>query len=260
MIVNKNLVSSLKVSGALAFMRDYSSSIDVSVIIPAYDEEETIAEVLQDVKKVSGFLGNVEVIVVDDGSKDRTGEKVVAFPYVKYIRHKHNLGKGAAIQTGIKNSSGKIIVIQDADLEYLPKCIPSLVKPISEGSMDIVYGSRFNSKPKGMSFAHFWGNTILSLVTRFLYNIKIEDVMTGQKVFRRSVLDFIKLKENGFVVEIEITCLAFNQSRKFTELPIPYSYRNHGHSKIKPFDGFKSLVKLFTLFFRSDASYMQKNA
>ena len=164
------------------------------------------------------------------------------------------MGKGAAIRTGINNSRGKILVIQDADLEYLPDIIPSLVKPISDGSMDIVYGSRFNCRPEGMSLSHFLGNSILSIVTRFMYNIKITDIMTGQKAFRRSVLDSVNLKENGFAVEIEITCLGFNCSRRFTEVYIPYSYRNHGVSKLVNFDGFKSLAMLFTIFLRTDDS------
>jgi glycosyltransferase involved in cell wall biosynthesis len=231
-------------------LREQSPIPDVSVIIPAYREEETIVEVLQRVIKVSEFLGNVEIIVVDDGSTDRTGEKVAAFPLVKYIRHEHNMGKGAAIRTGIKNSCGKVLVIQDADLEYRPDCIPSLVKPISAGSMDIVYGSRFKGKPEGMGFSHFVGNFMLSLVARFLYNAQITDIMTGQKAFRRSVLDSVKLKENGFAVEIEITCLSFNGHRRFIEVPISYSYRRHGVSKITYFDGIKSLVKLFSIFLR----------
>ncbi len=169
------------------------------------------------------------------------------------------MGKGAALQTGINYSRGKIFVIQDADLEYLPEIIPSLVKPISDGSVDIVYGSRFSSRPKGMSLSHFLGNSILSIVTRFMYNIKITDIMTGQKAFRRSVLDSIDLKENGFAVEIEITCLSFNCSRRFTEIYIPYSYRKQGVSKLVNFDGFKSLAMLFNIFLRTDDSDKQKS-
>lgn len=239
-------------NGGLAFLRKQLPIPDVSVIIPAYHEEKTIGEVIQRVIKVSGSLGNVEIIVVDDGSTDRTGEKVAAFPFVKYIRHEHNMGKGAAIRTGIKNSHGKVLVIQDADLEYLPDCIPSLVKPISAGEMDIVYGSRFKGRPDGMSFSHFVGNSLLSLVARFMYNVQITDIMTGQKAFRRSVLDSGELKEKGFAVEIEITCLSLNGDRRFTEVPIPYSYRRHGVSKIAYFDGVKSLIKLLTTFLRAD--------
>jgi glycosyltransferase involved in cell wall biosynthesis len=232
-------------------MTEQSSRPDVSVIIPAYCEEKTIGEVLQSVIKVGGALGNVEIIVVDDGSTDHTGEKVAAFPSVKYVRHEQNMGKGAAIRTGIHNSHGQILLIQDADLEYLPECLPSLVKPISNGSMDFVYGSRFNSRPEGMSFSHFWGNAILSLVARLMYNVKITDIMTGQKAFRRSVLDSVLLRENGFAVEIEITALGFSCSRRFTEVTIPYSYRRHGVSKIGYFDGFRSLAKLLTIFLKN---------
>ena len=238
--------------GALSLQQP-STTPDVSIIIPAYCEEETISEVLQRVVKVSWLLGNVEIIVVDDGSIDKTGQKVQAFPFVKYIRHPINLGKGAAMRTGIKEAHGKIIVIQDADLEYLPEYIPSLVKPITDYEMDIVYGSRFEGRPEGMSLSHFIGNRILSIVARFLYNVKITDIMTGQKAFRRSVLKTVNLEENGFAVEIEITCRGLNNgdSQKYAEIPIPYSYRRHGVSKIVYMDGFKSLAKLFVLYFRT---------
>ncbi len=242
------------IDGALSSLSQQSATPDVSIIIPAYCEEETIKEVLQRVIKISWSLGNVEIIVVDDGSTDKTGEKVAAFPFVKYIRHEHNMGKGAAIRTGLKSSRGKILVIQDADLEYLPEYLPSMVKPIMDGSMDIVYGSRFQGKPEGMSFSHFIGNSILSFVARCLYSVKITDIMTGQKAFRRTLLDSVELEENGFAVEIELTCLGFNgnEPQKFTEVPIPYSYRQHGISKIVYMDGIKSLVKLFALFLKSE--------
>ena len=248
------------IDGAPYPLTQQSAAPDVSVIIPAYCEEDTIAEVLQRVLKVSWSLGNTEIIVVDDGSTDRTGERVAAFPFVKYLRHQVNMGKGAAIRTGIKSARGKILVIQDADLEYLPEYIPCLVKPISEGTMDIVYGSRFKGKPEGMSFSHFIGNSVLSAVARFLYNIQITDIMTGQKAFKRSALNSFELGENGFAVEIEITCLGFNADSKFTEVPIPYSYRQHGVSKIAYLDGFKSLVKLFTFFLRTDTQNPSKPA
>lgn len=231
-----------------------STTPDVSIIIPAYCEEETITEVLQRVIKVSWSMGNVEIIVVDDGSTDKTSQKVKTFPFIKYIRHQINQGKGAAIRTGIEEARGKIIVIQDADLEYLPEYIPSIVKPIQENKMDIVYGSRFEGRPEGMSFSHFVGNSILSLVARFLYSVKITDIMTGQKAFRREVIETMNIEENGFAVEIELTCLGLNGHRhgKYSEVPIPYAYRQHGVSKIGYIDGVKSLVKLFTLFLRSD--------
>jgi len=228
---------------------------DVSIIIPAYCEEETITEVLQRVIKVSWSMGNVEIIVVDDGSTDSTANKVAAFPFIKYVRHENNQGKGAAIRTGIQNARGKILVIQDADLEYQPEILPSIVEPISKGDMAIVYGTRFKGRPDGMSFSHYIGNSILSFVARFLYNVKITDIMTGQKAFKRELLENAKLEENGFAVEIELTCLGLTrgkQTEKYKEVPIPYAYRRHGVSKIVYMDGFKSLIKLFSTYLRTD--------
>lgn len=242
------------IDGAKSVLTQHSEAPDVSVIIPAYCEEETIAEVLKRVIKVSWSLGDVEIIVVDDGSTDKTGKVVAGFPFVKYIRHKINQGKGAALRTGIKHSRGKILVIQDADLEYAPEYIPSIVKPIIDNSVDMVYGSRFNSRPEGMSISHYIGNSILSIVAGFLYTVKITDIMTGQKAFRRNLLEAAELKENGFAVEIEITTIGLNRSEqiKYGEVPIPYSYRQHGVSKIGYIDGFKSLIKLFATYFSSE--------
>lgn len=250
----KSVFNIQPINGAKSVLSQPSLTPDVSIIIPAYCEEETIAEVLKRVIKVSWSLGDVEIIVVDDGSTDKTGKVVAGFPFVKYIRHKTNMGKGAALRTGIKYSRGKILVIQDADLEYAPEYIPSIVKPIADNSVDMVYGSRFNSRPEGMSISHYIGNSILSSVAGFLYAVKINDIMTGQKAFRRNLLEAAELKENGFAVEIEITTIGLNGSEqtKYGEVPIPYSYRQHGVSKIGYIDGFKSLIKLFATFFSSE--------
>ena len=242
------------INGDLANLLEQSQPPDVSVIIPAYCEEKTIAEVLQRVIKVSWTLGDVEIIVIDDGSTDRTSEIVATFPLVKCVQHEYNLGKGAAIRTGIKNAQGKVLAIQDADLEYAPEYIPSLVRPILDGLSDIVYGSRLKGDPDGMSFSHLVGNSVLSMVARFLYNEQITDVMTGQKAFLRSVLDSVELEENGFAVEVEMTHLGLNGgNRRFLEVPISYSYRHHGVSKIANADGIKSLFKLITYFLKSSA-------
>lgn len=221
-----------------------STKPDISVIVPTYNEDKNIGEVLRRLRKIDWPNDKMEIIVVDDGSRDNTSKEVADFTFVKYIRHEINQGKGAALRTGIKNSSGKVIVIQDADMEYLPEHIPHLVKPILAGTADIVYGSRFNGRYDGMSLSHFIGNRVLSLVAGMLYNVPITDIMTGHKAFNRQVFDSFELEENGFAVEVEMTSKSLLTGWRYTEVSVPYSYRNNGFSKIVYLDGVKSLIRL----------------
>lgn len=225
-------------------MPEESKNPDISVIVPAYNEDKNIGEVLRRLMKIDWPLHNMEIIVIDDGSTDHTPKEIADFPFVKYVRHKNNRGKGAAIRTGIRSSSGKVIVIQDADLEYSPEYIPHLVKPILTGIVDIVYGSRFRGKCEGMSFSHFVGNRILSLVAKILYNVPITDVMTGHKAFNRAVFSSFELEEDGFAVEVEMTSKGLQNGWRFAEVPVTYSFRNFGVSKIVYLDGVRSLLKL----------------
>jgi len=220
-----------------------SKNPDISVIIPAYNEDKNLGEVLRRLMKIN-WPWRMEIIVIDDGSTDQTSKEISSFPFVKYVRHKNNRGKGAAIRTGIKSSRGKVIVIQDADLEYSPEYIPHLVKPILTGAADIVYGSRFRGKCEGMSFSHFVGNRILSLVAEILYNVPITDVMTGHKAFNRAVFNSFELEEDGFTVEVEMTSKGLQNGWRFAEVPVTYSFRNYGVSKIAYLDGVRSLLKL----------------
>lgn len=218
--------------------------IRVSIIVPAYNEENNIEAVLLRLSKVSKKLPCAEIIVVDDGSTDSTSKKVEQFNPVRLIKHDRNRGKGAAITTGLKNSNGNIFVIQDADMEYLPEDIPYLLEPILTGRADVVFGSRFKGKCIDMSFSHKLGNKILSTLTSLLYGVSVSDVMTGHKVFTREAIGSCELSERSFTVEIEIASRTLNNNLKFVEVPISYCYRKNDVSKISYLDGFKALYTL----------------
>jgi glycosyltransferase involved in cell wall biosynthesis len=221
----------------------------VTVVVPTYNEERTIGQVLSELTKIESKVRPLEIIVVDDGSSDRTKDEVAKFPSVIYIRHQRNMGKGMALRTGLKIGRGKAVVIQDADMEYSPTEIPQLVKPILDGRADVVYGSRFIGKRNGMSFSHLIGNVILSSVASLLYRENITDIMTGHKAFSRKVLGSLRLKENGFSVEVELTAQVLKNGWKILEIPIGYSYRTHGAAKIRYRDGLGSLLKLLSSTF-----------
>ena len=216
----------------------------VSIIVPVYNEEELVEEVLQRLGKLREKL-NAEIIVIDDGSTDNSVQKIREFSWAKLICHKKNLGKGKAIATGVTCSKGQIIIIQDADMEYPPEDIPKIIKPIIEGRADVVYGSRFLGRNEGMSFSHRLGNKILSLAASLLYRIKITDIMTGHKAFLRNFITPSDFKECGFGIEIEVTAKLLRQKLRFLEIPISYSYRRKGCSKISYKDGIKCLLKIF---------------
>lgn len=231
----------------------------ISVIVPAFDEEGTIGETLERLSRVQREFGNIEIIVVDDGSEDNTLKEVANFANVRYIKHCRNMGKGAALNTGIKESIGKVIVIQDADLEYFPEKIPELVAPILKEEVDVVYGTRLiNGIPKGMSFSHYIGNRLLSLVTTIIYGVKLTDVMTGYKAFKRQIFDVIELESRGFGIEIELTIKSLYNGLKFKEIPLAYRYRLRGASKIRYKDGLRCLLQLVTGRFGSPYKSMGK--
>jgi glycosyltransferase involved in cell wall biosynthesis len=216
----------------------------VSIVVPVYNEEKTVGKVLKDVMILRLPVPSVEVIVVDDGSTDWTANEIAKFPFVKYIAHKENRGKGAALSTGFKAATGDIFVIQDADLEYPTENISKLLGPILNGQADVVYGSRFKGKYDGMSFSHYVGNKILSLTASLLYQTSVTDIMTGSKCFRREVIESLDLQEEGFEVETEMTAKILRNGWRLVEVPIRYSKRSFGTAKIKFYDGFNSLFRL----------------
>ncbi len=212
----------------------------LSIIIPVYNEEKTILEILDRVKKEKIPLIEKEIIVVDDGSTDGTREKLENLKEndLKIIFRKENGGKGAAVRNGIENATGEYIIIQDADLEYHPKYIKELLKPILEKKTDVVYGTRLNRMPhlkgeegKHLFILHYFGNRFLSLVTSILYGQWITDMETCYKLFPRKALDGIELNARGFELEPEITSKLMKRGYKIKEISILVKPRGYEEGK-----------------------------
>lgn len=222
--------------------------LTLSVIIPCYNEIETIEEVLDRVLAV-GLAS--EILIVDDGSTDGTrdvlhGIEREELPSVRVIYHDVNQGKGAALVTGFKQASGDVVLIQDADFEYDPREYPVLLKPIEEGIATVVYGSRFLGGPrKAMNFWNMVANKGLTLVTNMLYNAILSDMETCYKVFRREVVQDMRIHARGFEFEPEFTAKVLKKGIRIYEVPISYNGRewNEG-KKIKWTDAPKALWTL----------------
>lgn len=210
----------------------------LSIIIPVFNEEKTILEVIDRVLDADIPDVKKEIIVVDDGSTDSTREKLKNIKTVRIILHKKNQGKGAAVKTGIKNATGDYIIIQDADLEYHPKYIKELIKPIMDKKADVVYGTRLNRMPhlkgeeeKHLFIIHYFGNRFLSLVTSILYGQWITDMETGYKLFPKKAVEKIKLNAKGFEFEPEITSKLLKQGYKIKEVSISVNPRGYEEGK-----------------------------
>lgn len=222
----------------------------LSVIMPVYNEEKTIKAVIEKVKKAKLKNISKEIIVVDDCSKDSTGKilKGINNTSLKIFFHNKNMGKGAAIRTGLKNSTGGIILIQDADLEYSPSEYGKLLKPIIEGSAKVVYGSRLEAirkNKKNMYKLHYFGNLFLTLLTNLLYGTRITDMETGYKVFRREVIKGINLKAKRFDFEPEVTAKILKKGYKIHEVPVNFVGRKFDEGKkITWRDGVKAVYYL----------------
>ena len=219
----------------------------LSIIIPAYNEEKTIAKVVDAVKKVElGKIGK-EMIIVDDCSIDGTRDvlKNINDPSIKIFYHQKNMGKGMAVRTGIRHSTGDFIIIQDADLEYDPNEYPKLLKPLLEKKADVVYGSRFMKKHKARYQLYYLGNLVISLFASILFFKRITDVETCYKVFRKDVIKNIDLKAERFDLEPEITAKVIKKGYKILEVPIWYKSRSFKEGKkITWKDGVKAIYYL----------------
>ncbi len=206
--------------------------MELSVIIPIYNEARTISTILDRVL-ATGLTH--EIILVDDGSTDGSRallESMDGRQGIRVVLHKKNQGKGAAVRTGISAATGDVILIQDADLEYDPRDYPELIKPIEEGLADVVYGSRFLGGPRrAVMFWHMIANKLLTFATNLLYNTILSDMETGYKVFRREVLQGIRLRANRFDFEPEFTAKILKRKVRIYEVPITFNPRDYAEGK-----------------------------
>jgi glycosyltransferase involved in cell wall biosynthesis len=219
--------------------------VDISVIIPVYNEKNTILEV---VRRVRAQPFQTELIIVDDCSTDGTRAilEQQAWPddiHVYY--HDKNMGKGAAIRTALQHVTKSIIIIQDADLEYNPSDFAVVLRPILDGVADVVYGSRFLGIHRSFMLHHYLGNKLLTLMTNVLFNNILTDMETGYKAFRAEVLKGMSIRSNRFDFEPEITAKVLKRGYRIYEVPIYYAGRDYAEGKkITWRDGFAAILAL----------------
>ena len=217
----------------------------VSVVMPAYNERDTVEEII---RRVLAVPLRLELIVVDDCSTDGTRELLQTLQGelgLTLLLQPRNAGKGAAVRAGFAKVVGEIVVIQDADLEYSPEEYPSLVELICSGRADVVYGSRFLGRHRVFLFTHYVGNRALTLLTNVLYNTMLTDMETCFKVMRVEVIRSMTLKSNRFGIEPELTAKIFKRGYRVYEIPITYDGR--GYSEGKKITWRDGIVAIWTL-------------
>jgi len=220
--------------------------VRLSIVMPVFNEKDTIREILAQVHAVDRVS---QIVVVDDFSTDGTREilqeEAARDKTITLVLHDSNRGKGAGVRSGIEHATGDIIIIQDADLEYDPRDYPTLIRPIEEGRVKVVYGSRFLGPRKDMLFWHMLGNKFLTLVTNILFDTTLSDMETCYKVMRADVAKSLNIKSDRWGIDPEITAKVLKRGNRIFEVPISYYGREYYEGKkISPHDGF---VVLWTL-------------
>ncbi len=218
----------------------------LSVIMPCYNEADSLPDILN---KVRAITIDKEIIVIDDCSSDDSPNVLANEqrndPNLRVVRHERNRGKGAAVRTGIAAATGDVIIVQDADLEYDPNDYYAVLKPIFEGRVGVVYGSRFMGSHTGMYFWNALGNKFLTFLTNFLFNCWISDMETCYKAFRSEIIKNIPLESNDFRIEPEITAKILLRKERIFEVPVSYIGRTYEEGKkMKPSQGFWAIWAL----------------
>lgn len=217
----------------------------ISIIIPVYNEEKTIGQVIDKILKMKMSKIEKEIIIVNDGSTDKTYKIIKEYndSRIILINKKVNEGKGSAIRSAMRKISGDVIVIQDADLEYNPNDIQRLIIPIKNNLADVVYGSRFLNKTSNKIFLlHYLGNRLITFLTNFATNLNLSDVETCYKMFTKKIAEEIKIKENRFGFEIEFTIKVALLGARIFEKEINYFGRSHSEGKkMKWYDMFNAI-------------------
>jgi glycosyltransferase involved in cell wall biosynthesis len=208
--------------------------VKLSIIMPVFNEQETLREIVRQIRAVDLPQIEKEIVAVDDGSSDQSAQildEEARWGDLRVFHHPVNRGKGAAVRTGVAQAAGDILLIQDADLEYDPRDYPALIQPIVEGREAVVYGSRFLGAPKEMLFWHRLGNRLLTMTTNVLFGTVLSDMETCYKAFRADVMKGIPLRSRRFELEPEITAKVLKRGYRILEVPIAYRGRDFHQGK-----------------------------
>jgi glycosyltransferase involved in cell wall biosynthesis len=224
------------------------SAAELTVLMPVYNERRTVDTAIDRVLATRESVGGLELIVVDDGSTDGTRELLEnrsGLENVQVLHHDRNHGKGAALRTGLTHARGEYCTVMDADLEYDPSNFSSLVGPLLAGEADAVFGVRGFQAHSAYSFWYVVGNKVVTLAANVLYNAWLSDLMTCQKVLKTSLFQNLRLRQNGFAIEAEITARLLRSGARIYEVPITYRARRREEGKkLTPIDGLKVIATL----------------